>query len=128
MRPLAIGRVDCGGFLLHKEGISGCWEEAKKEEEEEGVRIRKRGSREREGREGSEKKAWFSGWELHWQALNSTQVVWCVPKVQKLVIGSSPFGWSGQISVCLGNSNKLPHTMLQPYSHLRGWVMGEHIH
>lgn len=55
MLPLAIGTVDCGGFLLHKEGIGGCWEESEKEQEEGGVRIRKRGSREGEGREGDER-------------------------------------------------------------------------
>lgn len=53
MLPLAVGTVGCGGFLLHKEGIGGCWEESEKEEEG-GVRIRKRGSREGEGREGDE--------------------------------------------------------------------------
>lgn len=42
------GTVDCGGLLLHKEEIGGCWEEAKKEEAEEGVR---------EGREMSREKA-----------------------------------------------------------------------
>lgn len=116
MHPLAIGTVDCGGFLLHKEGIGGCWEEAKKEEEEEGVRIRKGGSRERggEGGERGESLRSLSGWEPHWQALNSTQAVWCVPKVQKLVVASSRFGWSGQTPVGVGNCNKVPHAVYGP--------------